>query len=82
MGTEHAQQINPDRSTNDNLDYRDKQVALLTQHGKEAVIAPVLGCRVEKVDGFDTDLFGTFTRDIARDGSQLDAPRTKPRIGI
>jgi hypothetical protein len=67
-------------------DYRDQQVALLTQHGKEGVIAPVLakllGCRVEKVEGFDTDLLGTFTRDIAREGSQLDAARKKARIGM
>ncbi|WP_432743914.1 DUF6671 family protein [Methylobacter sp. G7] len=66
--------------------YRNQRVALLTQHGKEAVIAPVLaellGCRVEKVDGFDTDLLGTFTRDIAREGSQLDAARKKARIGM
>jgi hypothetical protein len=67
-------------------DYRDQQVALLTQHGKEGVIAQVLakltGCRVEKVEGFDTDLLGTFTRDIARAGSQLDAARKKARIGM
>ena len=67
-------------------DYRDQQAALLTQHGKEGVIAPVLaklpGCRVEKVEGFDTDLLGTFTRDIARAGSQLDAARKKARIGM
>ena len=67
-------------------DYRDQQVALLTQHGKEGVIVPVLaklpGCRVEKVEGFDTDLLGTFTRDVARAGSQLDAARKKARIGM
>ena len=67
-------------------DYRDQQVALLTQHGKEDVIVPVLakllGCRVEKVEGFDTDRLGTFTRDIAREGSQLDAARKKARIGM
>jgi len=68
------------------FDYRDQEVALLTQHGKEGVIAPVLakllGCRVEKVEGFNTDLLGTFTRDIAREGSQLDAARKKARIGM
>jgi len=37
---------------------------------------------VEKVEGFDTDLLGTFTRDIARNGSQLDAARKKARIGM
>ncbi|MBA3032990.1 MAG: hypothetical protein KKF85_11990 [Gammaproteobacteria bacterium] len=50
------------------------------------VIAPVLdaglGCRVERVDGFDTDTLGTFTRDIPRLGSQLDAARKKARIGM
>ena len=66
--------------------YRNQHVALLTQHGKEGVISPVLakllGCQVEKVEGFDTDLLGTFTRDIAREGSQLDAARKKARIGM
>jgi hypothetical protein len=36
-------------------DYRNQHVALLTQHGKEGVISPVLakllGCHVEKVGG-------------------------------
>lgn len=67
-------------------DYRNQRVALLTQHGKEGVIGPtlekLLGCRVEKVGGFDTDLLGTFTRDIAREGTQLDAARKKARIGM
>ncbi|MDI1291898.1 MAG: hypothetical protein PSV18_04030 [Methylobacter sp.] len=66
--------------------YRNQRVALLTQHGKEGVIGPtlekLLGCCVEKVDGFDTDLLGTFTRDIAREGTQLDAARKKARIGM
>lgn len=62
------------------------RVALLTQHGKERVIAPVLepalGCKVELVSGFDTDLLGTFTRDKPRPGSQLDAARRKARKGL
>jgi hypothetical protein len=66
--------------------YRNQRVALLTQHGKESVVAPALegplGCRVEKVEGFDTDLLGTFTRDIARAGTQLEAARKKARIGM
>ena len=53
--------------------YRGCSVALLTQHGKESVIAPVLdaalACRVRLVTGFDTDLLGTFTRDVARAGT-------------
>lgn len=68
------------------FDYRHHRLALLTQHGKEAVMAPVLepalGCLVQRVDGFDTDQLGTFTRDIPRDGSQLEAARRKARIGM
>lgn len=50
--------------------YSGKRAALLTQHRKELVIAPVLepvrGCRIEPVTDYDTDLLGTFTRDIPR----------------
>lgn len=66
--------------------YAGQRVALLTQHGKERVIAPVLdaalGCRVERVDGFDTDTLGSFTRDIPRAGIQIEAARRKARIGM
>jgi len=66
--------------------YAGRRIALLTQHGKEGVIAPVLdaalGCRVERVSGFDTDLLGTFTRDIPRAGTQLEAARKKARVGM
>jgi len=66
--------------------YAGQRMALLTQHGKEQVIAPVLatalGCTVERINGFDTDTLGTFTRDIPRTGSQLDAARRKARIGM
>ena len=66
--------------------YPGRRVALLTQHGKERVIAavlePALGCRVERVAGYDTDLLGTFTRDIPRAGTQLDAARRKARLGM
>lgn len=64
----------------------DRRVALLTRHGKEQVIAPVLepvlGGRIERIDGFDTDRLGTFTREIPRDGTQLEAARKKARIGM
>ena len=66
--------------------YRGQPVALLTQHGKERVIAPVLdsalGCRVERVSRYDTDRLGTFTRDIPRAGTQLEAARKKALIGM
>ncbi|GAA4034087.1 DUF6671 family protein [Actimicrobium antarcticum] len=66
--------------------YAGQQIAFLTQHGKEQVIAPILepalGCVIKHVTGFDTDQLGTFTRDIRRPGSQLDAARRKARIGM
>lgn len=67
-------------------DYSDQKVALLTQHGKEKVLAPVLepalGCKLALVTGYDTDQLGTFTRDIPRLGTQIDAARKKARIGM
>ena len=60
--------------------------ALLTKHGKESVVAPVFreelqaGLRV--VDSFDTDSLGTFTREVPRAGSQLDAARRKAELAI
>ncbi|MFG9450962.1 DUF6671 family protein [Pseudomonas aeruginosa] len=66
--------------------YAGRRIALLTQHGKEGAIAsaldPALGCRVERVDGYDTDQLGTFTRDIPRAGIQIEAARKKVRIGM
>jgi len=66
--------------------YRGRPVALLTQHGKEHVIGevrgPALHCRIERVTGYDTDLLGTFTRDIPRAGTQLEAARRKARLGM
>lgn len=66
--------------------YAGVRIALLTRHGKERVIAPVLepqlACEVVHVDGFDTDELGTFTRDRPRAGTQLEAARRKARIGM
>ena len=61
--------------------FRDRLAILATMHRKEQVIAPVLqealGLRVEALPGFDTDRFGTFTGEIARAGTQLEAARRK-----
>ena len=66
--------------------YKNREVALLTQHGKESVLAPTLlesiRCIVTKVKGYDTDLLGTFSRDIPRTGTQIEAARKKARIGM
>jgi len=66
--------------------YAGLKASLLTQHGKESVICPQLAdsndLEVLHVDGYDTDKLGSFTRDIPRYGSQLDAARKKARVGM
>ncbi|AOG25339.1 DUF6671 family protein [Acidovorax sp. RAC01] len=66
--------------------YQNQKIAFLTQHGKQTVIAaalePALGCTIEHVTGYDTDLLGTFTRELSRPGTQLDAARRKARKGM
>jgi hypothetical protein len=61
--------------------YRGDRAFLATMHAKEKVVAPIverfLGLRLEVAAGVDTDAFGTFSRDIERTGSQLDAARAK-----
>ena len=63
-----------------------RRVAFLTQHGKQDLVkAPLesaLGCELVHTDAYDTDQLGTFTREIARPGSQLDAARRKAQIGM
>ena len=60
--------------------------SLLTRHGKEKVVSPVLGaklgCKILHTDGYDTDLLGTFSRERKRAGSQIEAARSKARIGM
>lgn len=66
--------------------YDGLQASLLTQHGKESVICPELltscGLEVIHVTGYNTDNLGTFTRDVPRYGSQLDAARKKALVGM
>lgn len=62
-------------------DWNGVTCVLATMHGKEAVISPLieteLGLEVQLPSGFNTDTFGTFTRDIRRAGNQLEAARKK-----
>lgn len=66
--------------------YAAKQVAFLTQHGKESLIAPLLeptlGCEILRAEGYDTDTLGTFSGDIKRVDSQLKTAKRKARIGM
>jgi hypothetical protein len=66
--------------------FEGQRAVLLTKHRKERVIKPALervtGCHVIVETGFDTDQFGTFTREVSRPGSQLDTARLKARKGM
>ena len=68
------------------LDFKGKKIALLTKHGKEKIIAPILqrqlNCTVEWTQLVDTDALGTFDRTIARQGTQLQTLRRKVHLGI
>lgn len=68
------------------ISYDRKRISLLTKHGKETFISPILkrtlGCEIELVQSFDTDELGTFDRAVKRQGTQLQAARRKAQIGI
>jgi hypothetical protein len=58
------------------------RVALLaTMHQKERVIAPILeqelGIKIIVPQDLNTDIFGTFTREVKRRGNQIEAARLK-----
>lgn len=58
-----------------------RMAVLATMHGKEQAIAPVmqeaLDIQITVPKHFNSDQFGTFTRDISRAGTQLEAARKK-----
>ncbi|HEY9827438.1 MAG TPA: DUF6671 family protein [Stenomitos sp.] len=61
--------------------YRDRTAILATMHRKEQVIAPLFAeafaLPVVVLPEFDTDQFGTFTGEVERCGTQLEAARAK-----
>ena len=63
--------------------YAGRRAVLTTMHGKEEAIRPpfetLLGLRIEGSEGIDTDSLGTFTGEIAREGSMLDIAIRKAR---
>ena len=66
--------------------YWNVSAVLTTMHAKERVIGPILrdelGLIVGLAAGINTDQFGTFSRDVERTGSQLDAARAKIAAGF
>lgn len=66
--------------------FRDRLATLATMHQKERAIAPLLkeklGLQVTVPEKFDSDRFGTFTREVKRDGTQIEAARQKAIGGM
>ena len=61
-----------------------RRAVIVTKHGKERVLIPILHDRLRmfgEVLIIDTDVFGTFTGEVERQGSQLDALRSKLQSG-
>lgn len=66
--------------------FSSDQVLLASMHGKEAVIAPVLerrmGWKVKIAPRLDTDCFGTFSGEVAREGTAVEAAKKKARAAF
>ncbi|MDX2242869.1 MAG: DUF6671 family protein [Leptolyngbyaceae cyanobacterium bins.302] len=61
--------------------FAQRQAVLATMHRKEITIAPLLkqelGIDVMVPSNFDSDRFGTFTRDVERPANQVETARQK-----
>lgn len=64
-----------------NLFFQNRLALLATKHGKEMAIAPILGQEtgllVKTAAGINTDIFGTFSGEIPREGTPLETARKK-----
>ncbi len=63
------------------IEFGDRLVVIATMHRKELAIAPIvqtsLGVKVTVPQDFNSDLFGTFTRDIDRPANQVETAKLK-----
>jgi hypothetical protein len=61
--------------------FKGRKIVIATAHNKEEVIAPLLEEALDVAviipQNFNSDTFGTFTREIKRAGDQLEAARAK-----
>jgi hypothetical protein len=64
--------------------FEGRSLAIATMHGKDSVISPQveqrLGVRPFVPQGLDTDVLGTFTGEISREGDALATLRAKCRM--
>ena len=67
-------------------EWQGRTAVIATMHGKERWIGPVLerglGVKTLVPEEFDTDQFGTFTREVKRVGDQWEAARAKARAAM
>ncbi|MEW6497478.1 MAG: DUF6671 family protein [Cyanobacteriota bacterium] len=70
----------------DRFSFHNRVGVLATMHHKEKVMAPILeeelGIKVVVPQDFNTDAFGTFTRETKRTGDQLEAARLKAKAAL
>jgi predicted Zn-ribbon and HTH transcriptional regulator len=66
--------------------YNNRVAILATMHNKEKVISPLfkehLGINVIVTKGLNTDIFGTFTREIKRPDTQIITARLKAKKAL
>ncbi len=66
--------------------FHGRKILIATKHKKEEVLAPILesalGLNSFVLDDYDTDVFGTFTGEVKREGSPLDVLRRKVEQGL
>ncbi len=71
---------------NHNSLFNNRVAVLATMHRKEQVIAPLfleqLGIKIKVPEQLNTDVFGTFTREIQRSGTQGEAARLKAQTAL
>lgn len=68
------------------IEFADRHAVIATRHRKELAIAPILetglGLRITVPLDFDSDLFGTFTRDIDRPANQIQTAKLKAKSAM
>lgn len=68
------------------IEFADRLAVIATIHRKELAIAPILesslGIKALVPQDFDSDLFGTFTRDIDRPASQIETAKLKAAMAL
>nr|WP_223805576.1 DUF6671 family protein [Pseudanabaena sp. UWO310] len=71
---------------NNQIEFRERLAVIATMHRKEMAIAPILqtalGINSIIPPEFNSDLFGTFTRDIDRPANQIETAKLKAQRAL